>query len=107
MLKGSEIKEKSIIIINGEAFFIAFKSKVVQTQKTILIGLTIKEIIAKRLWPIIDTSYDVLNNYVIDESGVSCDNGLKECRIISGVEKMKLQTTLLNNQLSEVAACID
>ena len=107
MLKGSEIKEKSIIVINGQPFFVAFKSSVAaRPQKTILIGLTIEEMIRREFWPISDASYEFLNNYVIDESGVSCDNELKECRIISGIEKMKLQTILLNNQLSEVAACI-
>lgn len=108
MLKGSEIKEKSIIIINGAPFFVAFKSNVVtRLEKTIIIGLSIKKIIEKKFWPITDSSYDFLTNYVIDESGISCDNEIKECRQISGLEKMQIQTLLIKNGLSQITSVLN
>lgn len=106
MLKGSEIKEKSIITINGQPFFVAFKTKTTNKKKTILIGLSVEEIIKDKHWPIKDSEYDILENYFIDESGISCDPKVSDCSCLTGIEKMKLQTILIKNKLSEIAAHI-
>lgn len=109
-LKVDEIPEKKIIVITDtdnqrKPFYVAFKLAAVGTGKTIIMGLPVEDIIKDQIWPI--ESPDFLENYFVNNNLVTGNPEVKKYSRLTGVEKMKLQTVLLNNKLSEVAACID
>lgn len=109
-LSFKEIEEKKIIVITKNdnqriPFYVAFTLTAVDLGKTIIMGLPVEDIIKNKTWPI--ESPDFLENYFFNKNLYSDDPEIKKCSRLTGIEKMKLQNTLLNNKLSEVAACID
>lgn len=109
-LSVDEIKEKKIIVITDtdnqrKPFYVAFKLATIGMGKTIVMGLPVDIIIKDKVWPI--EGLDFLENYFINNNLVAGNPEVKKYSNLTTVENLKLKAVLLNNQLSEVAACID
>ena len=118
MLKESEIKENSIIMIefiNGDCkmFYVNSKRTGNVTGATMLLGYLLEELIegAKNngpdsVWPIVDKG-QVDRYYIENENKKGSDERVREYRALTEIEKMKTQVLLINNKISAIAPCLN